>query len=404
METADRWLFGLSVATVAAVLVSIAAAQILFTITLVGWVVLRSRPVNWPGWMAPALAFMAATVLSLAMSPEPELGLAQVKKFVLFPIGLVGASFIRDEKRLRVVVTACLGVAGASAALGCVQFLLQYREFLSTGALADDPMILARTTGFMSHWMTFSGEQMLVWAMAVPLVWMWRSRLYWVLLSLVAAGILLGFTRSVWVGTAASIAVTAFYLPPRLLVRMVIPVVIVGIVGSGFVVTRVARSFLDEDFAPDSARIEMLEVGARMIADHPFFGVGPERVRFEFPEYYEGESLERFYYYHLHNNFLQIAAERGLPAAIALLWLMARLGFDLVGFTRSPEPWVRWPAVAGLAVLGAFMVEGLFEYNIGDSEMLMLFLFLVSVPYGMARGNRDIPPVDDSSSSMEAAA
>jgi hypothetical protein len=39
--------------------------------------------------------------------------------------------------------------------------------------------------------------------------------------------------------------------------------------------------------------------------------------------------------------------------------------------------------VSGLAVLTAVLTAGLFEYNFGDSEVLMLFMFLVSIPYGM---------------------
>jgi O-antigen ligase len=215
---------------------------------------------------------------------------------------------------------------------------------------------------------------------------MFLSRLHWVPLSLVGIGILLSFTRSVWVGAAAGVAVMALYLPPRLLVRMLIPVGLIGVLASGLIFDRIARSFRDEDFVPDSSRLEMLGVGARMVGDHPLFGVGPERVLVEFTDYYEGTNIEVFYYGHLHNNYMHIAAERGLLALAALLWLMGRIAYDLVGFTRSGVAELRWSAVAGLAVLVSFLVAGLFEYNFGDSEMLMLFLFLVSLPYGIAAG------------------
>jgi O-antigen ligase len=135
----------------------------------------------------------------------------------------------------------------------------------------------------------------------------------------------------------------------------------------------------------------MLEVGSRMVLDHPLFGVGPERVAVEFTDYYTGENIDVFYYGHLHNNFIQIAAERGLPALAVLLWLMAKIGFDLIRLSRSEEDSIRWPAVSGLAVLVSFLVAGMFEYNFGDSEMLMLFMFLVSIPYGMAALRRGAP-------------
>jgi hypothetical protein len=45
------------------------------------------------------------------------------------------------------------------------------------------------------------------------------------------------------------------------------------------------------------------------------------------------------------------------------------------------------PAAAGLAAVFAMLGAGLFEYNFGDSEFLMLFLVLVTLPFAAARGD-----------------
>jgi hypothetical protein len=39
----------------------------------------------------------------------------------------------------------------------------------------------------------------------------------------------------------------------------------------------------------------------------------------------------------------------------------------------------------------AMLSAGLFEYNFGDSEFLMLFLGLVTLPFAAALGDRDEP-------------
>jgi hypothetical protein len=36
-----------------------------------------------------------------------------------------------------------------------------------------------------------------------------------------------------------------------------------------------------------------------------------------------------------------------------------------------------------LGALAAVLVAGLFEYNLGDSEVLMLFLLLTAVPFAL---------------------
>ena len=42
-------------------------------------------------------------------------------------------------------------------------------------------------------------------------------------------------------------------------------------------------------------------------------------------------------------------------------------------------------AATGLAAVTAMLAAGMFEYNFGDSEFLMLFLILVTLPFAAAR-------------------
>ena len=382
-ERSDLWVFWLSLASVSAVLVSIAAAQILLGLTLATWMIWRPSRINWPGYFVPLVAFMLTTLLSLAMSPDPGMGTKPVQKFVLFSMGLMAATFLTNRRRILLTMTAMLVVATVASIAAMIQFGFQYVEFLSSGDLADDPTILARITGFMGHWMTFSGEQMLVWCAAVPLAFTIGSRRYMIPLTLIGIGLLLSFTRGVWVGSAAGIAVAALYLPRRQLVRLLIPVGIVAVLASGLILRRVSTNLLEDP------RFEMADVGLRMIGDHPLFGVGPERIETEFPGYYRGDNLENFFYGHLHNNYLQIAAERGLLCLGAFLWLLVKMGLDLKRRAGSTDPSVKWVAVSGLAVLVAFAVAGLGEYSFGDSEVLMLFMFLVSIPYGLDKKDAD---------------
>ena len=44
----------------------------------------------------------------------------------------------------------------------------------------------------------------------------------------------------------------------------------------------------------------------------------------------------------------------------------------------------QWIVLSALAALTGFVVAGFFEYNFGDSEVLILLLFIVSAPYGAA--------------------
>ena len=73
---------------------------------------------------------------------------------------------------------------------------------------------------------------------------------------------------------------------------------------------------------------------------------------------------------------LQIAAERGLPALAIWLWFVVSAARGLRPPTRTTRDARRSPTAA-LACVVAMLAAGMFEYNFGDSEFLMLFLLLV---------------------------
>ena len=85
---------------------------------------------------------------------------------------------------------------------------------------------------------------------------------------------------------------------------------------------------------------------------------------------------------HLHNVPLQIAAERGLPALAIWLWFIAAVVIDLARRLGPSES--RALAAGGLAAIACMLAAGMFEYNFGDSEFLMLLLVLITLPAAAA--------------------
>jgi hypothetical protein len=76
---------------------------------------------------------------------------------------------------------------------------------------------------------------------------------------------------------------------------------------------------------------------------------------------------------------MQIAAERGLPALMAWLAMLVILTIDMVRRLKIPD--TRFLAAAALGCIVAMFAAGMAEYNFGDSEFLMLFLVLMTLPY-----------------------
>jgi O-antigen ligase len=88
---------------------------------------------------------------------------------------------------------------------------------------------------------------------------------------------------------------------------------------------------------------------------------------------------------HLHNVPLQIAAERGLPALAMWLWFVVSLSSH---WSPVPPRIRQGPGGGGTRGGGGDARRGLFEYNFGDSEFLMLFLVLATLPFAAVRVGR----------------
>jgi O-antigen ligase len=132
----------------------------------------------------------------------------------------------------------------------------------------------------------------------------------------------------------------------------------------------------------------MLREGEHMIKDHPLVGVGPNMVQRRYAEYRDPMAVEKVNP-HLHNVPVQIAAERGLPALAIWLWFIVSLIIMLA--KRIGRPDTRVLAAAALAAITAMLAAGMFEHNFGDSEFLMMFLIIVTLPFAAERGGAESP-------------
>src|SRR5581483_257048 len=355
---------------------SIAIAQILLTVAAFCWlavILIRHERFEAPSFFWPLAAYAAMTLVSAALSPDPRTSIVDSKQLVLFLLVPITYRFVHG-KQSGTLITVVVSCAAASAAFGIFQYGILHYDQLSQ-----------RPQGTLGHYMTYSGLLMLVITAALARILFSNSGRTWpalVMPALVVA-VALTSTRSAWVGVCAGAAVLFSLKDFRLFA--VLPIVLaVFIALAPASVTKRFFSMFDMNDPTNRDRVAMLHIGERMIAAHPLTGVGPNMVE---PLYthYRGPDAVNKVNPHLHNNFVQIAAERGLPALALWLWFIVSLVRDLwLRFRTSPR-FYRFTAAGGLAATAALLTAGLFEYNFGDSEVLMLFLILVTVPAAAQR-------------------
>lgn len=431
--TLERAQLGLLAAIAATCFVSIFAAQLLLALaTLVFAARLVKGRAQVPALAvgAPLLAFCVWTLLSASFSPDPVASHDSARKLVLFALVYLAVEGLsREGSRERVLDAMTLG--GLVLAAGS---LLQF-YFLGF----DTPN--NRPRSFLGHYMTASGLSMAVLVLgAARLAWMsepyqtptradlrrlaalagalvaitllkraelfaveaerlfvaflaaaaaamalasggWPGRSTSFLLCAVAVplsawALLVSRTRNAWLGAICGLSLIALLRAPRALAVLAAGIAVVLLLRPPQVIERLTlrdASSLD--------RFYMWQAGFDMIRDKPVFGQGPGMVLAAYPRYRWPEAPNPMAA-HLHDNFIQIAAERGIPCLVFWLWLMFRLFRDAWRAARAAvAPDVRLCGGAALAVLGAVMIAGAFEYNFGDSEVLMFTLLVSALPY-----------------------
>ena len=361
---------------VAALQLSIAVAHILLTATLLLWgtvvIVRRERP-EVPAMFWPLGAYAVVTLVASAFSLAPSASFADSKQLVLFLIIPVVYRLARGATA-RTVSNVIVSVGAVAAALGIMQYGIL--EFDHLGQ---------RPQGTMGHYMTYSGLLMLVIGLAAALILFSKRDRTWPALVMPAllVALALTFTRSAWVGACAAIGLLLVLKDLRLLAVLPVLAAVFFVVAPPQVTERLYSMFDLQD-PTNRDRLAMARAGGGMVRDHPLTGVGPDVVKDVYSEYRDALAVKEVNP-HLHNVPLQIAAERGLPALAVWIWFVVLAVRGLLQKLKAGSD--RALAAGGLAAIIAMLAAGMFEYNFGDSEFLMLLLVLITLPYAADRAS-----------------
>jgi O-antigen ligase len=386
-EKLPLWLAG---AAAAVTVVSIAAFEILLGLAIVSLLVTRAKW-RWPPVTLPICLWVAGTLLSAAASGDARAAFPQIKKLYLFAMLFVVLTAFRKLSQVRWLVCGWALAASLSAGWGLVQFARKYEAARAAHENFYLAYVAARITGFMGHWMTFSGHMMIALLLIGALVFFGglRRGTPWLIGAgvLITAALLAAFTRSMWLGAIGG-GVYLVWNWRRWLILAIPVLAAVLLLANPFGLRERALSVVEPHGQVDSNehRVVTRRIGYRMIEAHPWLGLGPEQVGPHVMQYIPEDvklPLPEGYYGHLHNIYIHYAAERGIPTMLALMWMVARALYDFARALRRLPARVeqRWILHGAIAVIIAVMLSGFYELNLGDSEVLAMFLAVIACGY-----------------------
>lgn len=336
---------------------------------------------SWPRTapiVFPLQLYVAFLGVSIVFSTDPAIsarGLSEVFTLCALPLGW---ALVRGERGARRLFDLIIGMTVLLALFGLAQYLL-----------TDYGPLNKRIPGPFSHYQTYSGVLLLGDLLLVARMVTgrgWRRPRYVLAFVALNLTILLTLTRGTWVAAFVVLTLVLLVRARRLFIVYLAALLLAGGLFATLAPTgwkERASSIVDLSDASNYDRLCMAWAGFHMIAERPLFGIGPDMVKERYG-IYRHPTAPRANVAHLHNTFLQMAAERGLLSLAAYLWLMGvALGTAWRGYRRGGG--ARGPAadlyLGVILALAGFNVAGLFEANWRDTEVQRLILFVLAVPW-----------------------
>ncbi|MBA3766877.1 MAG: O-antigen ligase family protein [Acidobacteria bacterium] len=247
-----------------------------------------------------------------------------------------------------------------------------------------------RAAGFYGHYTTYAEALQLIASLALGLLIAlrkWRTRSALLLLAVVmslSVALLLTVTRASWLAFLLSASLIVLVGASRrtalILAACALPVIFTGL----FVLQQKRNvSFFDPKDDSINWRKTVQREGLQLLTSKPrhlLVGVGMDSIKRHWREW--GLFENGIPQGHMHSTPLQLALERGIPTL--LLWLIlvglyARMLWRGVR-NHSVKGWVERGILLGaLGGLVGFFASGLVHYNYGDSEVAMIFYFIMGL-------------------------
>ena len=211
-----------------------------------------------------------------------------------------------------------------------------------------------------------------------------------VLGAVLIAALVLTYSRGAWVAVAIAVLLLLAWMQPwgKWLVAAAFVVAVVGFAAAG---PKIVSTLTSGHAGTASKRLIVWGAAARMVQDHPVFGIGPDN----FQHYYaptraqdrwqnecppglgyvgtnaEGEPCLS----HPHNEFLDFWLSTGIAGLFTFLWLEVVFWREVVARRASQDPLV----LGAAAAMTAMLIHGLVDNGYFLPDLAVLFWVLCAL-------------------------
>jgi O-antigen ligase len=189
--------------------------------------------------------------------------------------------------------------------------------------------------------------------------------------------LLFTLSRGAWLALLGGLASLVWLKDKRWLIGLGIAVVILALILPQPFIDRFESSFDLKNNRSNITRLKLWKGAWLIYQDHPINGVGVGYFRDEFEKNYA--YLDPYNMKHAHNNFFHFLATTGTVGFLAFCWLIWSILKYLYDQQRDlTGDWGLF-VLASLGAIVVFNIQGLTEFNFGDTETIRFFWFIIAL-------------------------
>ncbi|MCI0393142.1 MAG: O-antigen ligase family protein [Acidobacteria bacterium] len=351
------------------------------------------------GYSLASLTLLLWCILSILDSSEPLFGFYAVwGQATILLMCFVAANEFGSRAALRTAVIVLAVVAGVNSLVALLQsstgmfadwtFLgaarEENRQTISEGDILRASGFLGTSNGLAWYLATFLPVPLSMLVLKVEDFRGWKRWLLAASSGLGVIALILTYARGSWIalGVALLALIALLYRTltiaerRRFTLRVAALALLTVLISLPFAGTIYIR-LTEDDRGSAYSRVPLIQVAQAMIADNLWLGVGLSNYEAEMRRYdTTSELISDGFDWPVHNIFLHMTAEAGIPATLsflALIIIALRRGWRALS---SRDPFLRALAAGLIAGIIAYMLSGLKEpSSFGSPKLRLCFFF-----------------------------
>ena len=342
----------------------------------------KKSPIDWHTFYIYPIIYVIALTFSVLLSADILVSTKAAinNDWYLFILPFIASAYINDKARKQAFIVLIIS-ATIVGVYGIIQFFGGV-EYIHNKALYPRGDFY-RAIGAYGFYLTYAGNQLLVFAVAIAFFLLhkkWDKYKVLLLLSMIIIflSVIVTFGRSAWMGVFLIIILGTFVVNKKLFFAALGLIIIGFSLIFLFVPLLFDRFTSIVDLSQNMGRVTLWKTSWQIIINHPFFGIGPGF----FSDYFQIFKVPGFYdkMGHAHNDYLNTAVYSGI------IGLLAWLGMWISWFYFAVKKYIHLPAesvdkkilLAGILGLAGILFASLFQCYYTDLENNLLWWFLLS--------------------------